>query len=83
MHGFFTQAVMPAQPESSIDHPRWAGSCRPMCRRPARSVGDITIRYPIDHRANHGLAAGTHTVFVVASNASGNASAAKTLTFGS
>jgi hypothetical protein len=50
--------------------------------RPARSAGKVHVRYMLHLSASHILAAGTYTVLVVASNASGSATEALTLTVG-
>jgi hypothetical protein len=48
--------------------------------RPGSAAGKLTIRYLVHKRASHGLGAGRYTVLVVASNATGSATSAATLT---
>jgi hypothetical protein len=47
--------------------------------RPGSQVGPVTIRYLVYKLLSHRLSAGRYTVLVVASNANGSGSAAKTL----
>jgi hypothetical protein len=51
--------------------------------RPAMSAGPIRIRYLVYQRLSHRLPAGTYTVLVVASNATGSATASVPLTVSS